>query len=420
MTDEWFYQHQGRIHGPVSVQDLRIAIWLGFALPTDLVKHRVTAGWAAAKTFAELRQPPKLDRDDDMVPKPQKSGFTLVELLVVIAIIALLVGLLLPAVQSARESARRIQCMSNQRQIGLAVLQYEQVMKKLPAASSGPSADPSASDGNLKHKNWLLMILPFSEETALANRMDGSVSISAAANAAVRSTNVSIFRCPSDTYNGLPFMGTQGTKSASFGDNWARGNYAANSSLGFATTYIHDPLIGATIKGWNDRNLRGVMGHNMAARSSQITDGHSSTVMFAEVRAGIVAFDPRGVWAMSGCGSSSLWAHGGIVYGGLAGDAIGPNSMLPWADNVMNCTQVQKAVGSAEKLRLMGMSCFDYDSNEATARSMHRGGVVLCMVDGSVHWVDDSIEASPSTPAVLSVWDRLMLSMDGQQVSLPR
>ena len=71
MADEWFYQHHGRIHGPVSLHDLRTAISLGFALPTDLVRHRVTVGWAAAETFAELREP--LHREGEEIQMKKES-----------------------------------------------------------------------------------------------------------------------------------------------------------------------------------------------------------------------------------------------------------------------------------------------------------------------------------------------------------
>jgi hypothetical protein len=59
MTDEWFYQHSGRVYGPVSLRDLQTALWLRFALPTDLVTHRVTVGWSAAQSFAELQNMPQ-------------------------------------------------------------------------------------------------------------------------------------------------------------------------------------------------------------------------------------------------------------------------------------------------------------------------------------------------------------------------
>ena len=167
MADEWFYQHHGRIHGPVSLHDLRTAISLGFALPTDLVRHRVTVGWAAAETFAELREPLHREGEEiQMKNKSRRTGFTLVELLVVIAIIGVLVGLLLPAVQSAREAARRINCSANLRQVGLALLQHENALKKFPP---GGVRCPTAS---FYGHSWWIFILPFIEEQAVYDRFD--------------------------------------------------------------------------------------------------------------------------------------------------------------------------------------------------------------------------------------------------------
>ena len=99
-----------------------------------------------------------------MTISKNRGGFTLVELLVVIAIIGTLVGLLLPAVQSAREAARRSACTNNMKQLGLGVLNFESARKRLPAASSGTGTSSTATIGGY---SWICAILPFLEETNL-------------------------------------------------------------------------------------------------------------------------------------------------------------------------------------------------------------------------------------------------------------
>jgi len=117
----------------------------------------------------------------------QKTGFTLIELLVVISIIAMLMGLLLPAVQAAREAARRLQCQNHQKNLGLAILNYEGAQKQLPplrrniTLSRYDVADkledyrdigPFLKDAEL---NWLILIMPYIEETALFNNISDGV-----------------------------------------------------------------------------------------------------------------------------------------------------------------------------------------------------------------------------------------------------
>ena len=177
MADEWFYQHGGQVHGPVSLHDLRVAMWLGFALPTDLVRHRVTNDWAAAETFLELREP--LYRgEEDMNKDTRKTGFTLVELLVVIAIIAVLVGLLLPAVQSAREAGRRASCMNNLKQQGIALAQYEVARQMFPLGGFlAPKylAELSRPRGGRRYSHgysWMLALLPYLEHSSLYDSLD--------------------------------------------------------------------------------------------------------------------------------------------------------------------------------------------------------------------------------------------------------
>lgn len=121
-----------------------------------------------------------------------RSGFTLVELLVVIAIIGILVGLLLPAVQAAREAARRMQCSNNVRQIGLALHNYESAHKKFPPGwiANVPAGEPGWG--------WATALLPFMEQNSVYQRLDLNVEIIAAQNEPMIQTVIPTFICPSD------------------------------------------------------------------------------------------------------------------------------------------------------------------------------------------------------------------------------
>lgn len=350
------------------------------------------------------------------------AAFTLVELLVVIAIIGTLIGLLLPAVQSARESARRASCSNNLKQLTLGVIQYESARKVFPPAMKVEKGSDSGSfDGATRRENWVISILPFIEEQALYQRFDLSVSPSDTRNAAARSMPLKTMLCPSDVNNRNPFMGSQGSQSIKFGDNWARGNYACNSSLWFCGregSPGNEYYSGSTDAGWADPTRRGVMGINVSVKVPQITDGTTKTCLLAELRAGLTPYDSRGVWALGNAASSSLWAHGGSF-----GDDYGPNCMEPKADDTTNCAQIQQAFGGEAALAAKGMGCWDCmlaanveQLGQGTARSMHLGGVFVSMVDGSVRWITDNIQVLPSDPSNFSVWDRLMLSADGQVV----
>jgi prepilin-type N-terminal cleavage/methylation domain-containing protein len=385
-----------------------------------------------------------------------RCGFTLVELLVVIAIIGILIAMLLPAVQAARESARRIQCSNNIRQLGLALLNYESGQKKFPYSSywknyskTPPVLDLSNINQNNNAQlgeNWVIKILPQLEQKVTLQLMDLSHPISGNApgsttvqsqptpgNIAARAVPIATMLCPSDPYSSTPFKGSASSLTNQMGDNWARGNYAANASLGYMTpangasggTSTTQNLGGVGISPskpesgfWGDRRRRGVMGANASISLKEVRDGTSKTLLLGEIRAGLIPQDTRGVWAMSGACPSALWCHGYFA------DDNGPNdnSAIGNGDDERTCSEVVAAVGGAVKLIRLGMSCWDGNGADfqQTARSMHLAGVNVCLCDGSVRFISDFIDKGVdwTVPSISAehVWDRLNLSDDGQTI----
>lgn len=342
-----------------------------------------------------------------------KTGMTLVELLVVVAIIGILVALLLPAVQSVRESARKSSCTNNIKQLGLALHDYHQARRSFPAAAlyNPQQGDPSISKEH--YANWLVMLLPHIEQQTLFDRIDLAKPISDDANRAARSVSVETFRCPSEpnAFAETPFS------SEGEGDQWARGNYAANASLGAYSTEVR-PAAGPRSPRWRSSWHRGVMGANTAVAIRQITDGTSKTIITAEIRSGIVSADRRGVWALSGPGSSSLWMHG-------SDDANGPNDCTASADNLMGCAKVRQQVNESN-LKKECMGCWEDGTNQAVPRSHHENGVLAGFADGSVHFISNDIEKSvafdinpqTTTGADFGVWQRLNASADSEPVDI--
>lgn len=346
-------------------------------------------------------------------------AFTIVELLVVIAIIGTLAGLLLPAVQSAREAARRMSCQNNLKQLALAVLNYEGSLKCFPAAYThvnGYSTSGAGGPNRMEElanlgPNWIVEILAFAEEIAVRNSIDASKPMADNSNQKARGARLAFMQCPSDTNVHLPFRGTSTPTTASLGDGWARGTYGANGALGFANYGWPDSAGGAEEAYWH--SLPGVMGGNTAVKHHELVDGTSNTVLIAELRAGVADSDPRGVWAL-GKSSSSLWAHGGVM-----GDDYGPNCLYFAADDICTSPELIGTFGGQDALVAAGMpvSYGPWVNMQQTARSMHVGGVFVAMADGSVRWITDFIQILPSSIGNLSVWDRLMVSKDGQPMS---
>ena len=167
-------------------------------------------------------------------PIGRLSGFTLIELLVVISIIGLLIALLLPAVQSAREAARRAQCVNNLKQIGIALHNYHGAINTFPPGyidyQNNPNYTPDLDMG--PGWGWAAMLLPFLEQQPLYNAINFSLGITVVSNPASASnstavlTSLSVFQCPSDGYNPEPCILYDNTFSTPIA-TVAHSNYAA-------------------------------------------------------------------------------------------------------------------------------------------------------------------------------------------------
>jgi prepilin-type N-terminal cleavage/methylation domain-containing protein/prepilin-type processing-associated H-X9-DG protein len=351
-------------------------------------------------------------------------AFTLVELLVVIAIIGVLVALLLPAVQAAREAARRSSCQNNIKQCGLALLTYHDAHGAFPAGAKLPPGTGGMNAphlGTLHQPNWIISVLPQMEQAALYNAFELANPISDPINREFRGTTLETLLCPSDAFNRTSkFAG----RNAAEGDNWARGNYGGNAGLGYMTADSYGPngdippgdAAGPDVAGWLDPRARGVMGLNVGLSIKDITDGTSSTILVGELRAGVSENDRRGTWALGGPGASGLWAFG-------SSNVTRPNDCTPGSDSITNCTKAEGDIGGKPSMEDACMSCDGVTGNiQAGVRSMHAGGAMVCFVDGSVHFISDFVDTVASTsnpmvsPAEYRVWQRLCASGDDQVV----
>ena len=227
-----------------------------------------------------------------------RPAFTLVELLVVITIIGILISLLLPAVQSAREAARRLQCSNNLKQLGLAALEHETANSVLPAGGWGVNwvGDPDRGFGRDQPGAWPFSILPFIEQTSLFTMgTGGNIATKKKAAATVLQTPIAAFHCPSRR---IPKLRPHGCAYNNC-DNvtqCAKIDYAANAGSfwgGYSCTTGNTPIgpttgssdlysKGKSYTCWSSVQYNGINFAHSEITMAAIKDGASNTILFGE------------------------------------------------------------------------------------------------------------------------------------------
>jgi prepilin-type N-terminal cleavage/methylation domain-containing protein len=295
-----------------------------------------------------------------------RSAFTLIELLVVIAIIAILIGLLLPAVQKVREAAARSQCQNNLHQLAIGCHNYHDTAGSLPPAFLvGPGV--GWNDVNNCGPNWAILILPQIEQDALYKQYSTSIQnyeqwakgtggFNDQGWRNMSGVQIKYMRCSSDPNNDAP--------STSVGRNWARGNYGGNMGPGDPGATANGAG-GGQYNGWGASG--GVLTINKSQAINRLADGSSNIIMINHLRAGPSAYDMRGAWAngQPGCSTTGNSA---------VGDCYGPNDRGCCSDDLGNCDDRPD----------IAMGCWSGGWGQATARSAHSTVVIAAMGDASV------------------------------------
>jgi prepilin-type N-terminal cleavage/methylation domain-containing protein len=365
--------------------------------------HRLTPRFVRARRYLRETSP------------ALRLAFTLVELLVVIAIIGILVALLLPAIQAAREAARRIQCQNHLHNLALAVSEYENQRKGFPPAASAKPDDGEAYSAITLIENdysWIIQILPQIEEQGLSDQFKAGGNKTKYNNPDTDLPNYgnpqqaqpNVLLCPSDGARGRFYTKVirGGGGGLNFGLTFGKANY-----VGYVSP-IHIICM---------RTHPGAF-TNEVQPIKNITDGTSKTLMLSEVRTRDNTDDPRGVWAVA-------WTAGSILAFDMHTRKLdkeepeggcGPNTPKPRYrnmpyipfiyPNVGSFTPNSSPVGNADMLRecpdsngarYENMPCdleslHTYTWTSAAPRSMHPGGVNATHCDASVVWVSDDID----------------------------
>ncbi len=325
----------------------------------------------------------------------RRTGFTLIELLVVIAIIGILVSLLMPAIQAAREAARRIQCSNNIKQIATAIINFESAHRRLPPSGIvGENDEANIAFGKFdpqsgKMISWAVLVLPYLEEDSLYREFDLTRPVTdQPTNPQAR--HVTTYLCPSDSAGRRFFQHPDLAEGVRF----AKGNYAAFVSPFHIDLQVRYPgALGGGV--WVQQD-----GKRLGQSLRKVKDGLSKTIMLSEVRTRDNPRDQRGAWALPWAGSSLLAVD-------MHHFPLSKKPYEPWrltipaaqvpnnrginVDMLYDCPDVERA-------QLEDMPCATWGKQDpnfylsAAPRSMHPGGVVAAAMDGHVRFLPDDID----------------------------
>ena len=313
----------------------------------------------------------------------RRSAFTLIELLVVIAIIGILVALLLPAVQSARESARRIECTNNQKQWALAMHNHHDSLHRFPYGSTN-NAHPN------KRKTWVMFVWPYMEQNNLADQGDETQPFYQPPYTihytmdGLCAKHVDAYLCPSDS------LGVRDQSSGKY--QRTRGNYVVNwgNALYPGGGGPHPEPTAVPENFGPFYHKEGRRHKPGRVQLATIRDGSSNVLLTSESLVGKVSTDND--WRGDIHNDDGVFRfHTTVTPNTTSPDLIASRNFFPRPDPNLNDRLMPVALGNPQR---------------AAARSRHPDGVVATMCDGSTHFISNNI--------AIDTWKRLGAMNDGQ------